>query len=98
MPPHSSGLDVVVVIYPVRNLGPGGYKVVWFSDRSWDIRIIRMAQSGRQTRGPEGVRANPAGSLGWDLGNGNNGDDMSENDDDGIVSSYFKCHLCDEVG
>ena len=36
--------------------------------------------------------------LNIDLGNGNNGDEMSENDDDGIVSSYFKCHLCDEVG
>ena len=36
--------------------------------------------------------------LNMDLGNGNNGDEMSENDDDGIVSSYFKCHLCDEVG
>ena len=35
--------------------------------------------------------------LSMDLSNGNNGDEMSENDDDGIVSSYFKCHLCDEV-
>ena len=40
--------------------------------------------------------------LNMDLGNGNNGEEVSENDDDdgednaGIVSSYFKCHLCDE--
>ena len=39
--------------------------------------------------------------LNMDLGKGNNGDEASENDEDGednagIVSSYFKCHLCDE--
>ena len=39
--------------------------------------------------------------LNMDLGNGNNGEDVSENEDEGednagIVSSYFKCHLCDE--
>ena len=75
---------------------------LWFTTKSnCDRHQMRKhdnsGEAGNTTRSLGERPFKATTHLSMDLSNGNNGDEMSENDDDGIVSSYFKCHLCDEV-